>query len=771
MGVNRAYRGSLCKSSIPPKLPPILPHGNALSELSAVPPVPRLPQQLGNEIATVGRNFIVPTYGGNRLHPQDETLISRGGGGWAAYDIYSDLAKDNHVFAVLQKRYMAVIGREWEVKPASESAIDVKAAELVKAHLQALSTRSETEEDGEALVTTGGGFDHTCWGLLSAILYGYQPAEIIWSQDGKEVYPEEIRIKDLRRFSFAEGKKGFKLRLLTWDNSYDGMPLPPKKFIVHRFASLPIEDPYGLGLGTRLFYPTFFKRNTVKFWLVFADKFATPTAIGKHPRNASRQQKDALLDALRSIATDSGITIPEDMAVEFLEAARGSTVSTYEGLVEFCNREISKCVLGETGTTDQQGSGGSRARDQVGNEVRIEVAKADADLLSETLNKTIVRWIVQLNLPDANPPTVWRRFPELEEKFDRSGEATIVSTLVNAGYKPTQKWVAEKFEIELEEPEPEQPEIDPDQAPDLARMLNAESSAEEPTEEEQPAEETAEQPPELSETVEFGSIVDRIIQWNGLSIGVEYLPGQVRFPGRKHSKKLRSGYGHIRNYKGADGEALDCYLFSGFFKDVDDDEPSDLVFEITQLTQDGEFDEHKFLLGFGELEEAKSAYLREMPEFLFGGIREVSIAELEQYRKPTPEFTEAEEDSIDRLTQSAIDQSQPVFTNWIDGVRSLINSAESLEEVRDQIFDLYSGRENFAEVMGQALAIAELAGRYEVIQEGQEGTEFEEALELLQSIDSLSEGTVGSPNFNEALSLLLKLDAAPESFAEWFDGD
>ncbi|QZZ21132.1 hypothetical protein J5X98_01080 [Leptothermofonsia sichuanensis E412] len=51
---------------------------------------------------------------------------------------------------------------------------------------------------------------------------------------------------------------------------------------------------HGLGLGTRLFYPTYFKRNAVKFWLVFADKWATPTAVAKYPRNASKEQKDKI---------------------------------------------------------------------------------------------------------------------------------------------------------------------------------------------------------------------------------------------------------------------------------------------------------------------------------------------------------------------------------------------------------------------------------------------------------------------------------------------
>jgi Protein of unknown function (DUF935) len=71
--------------------------------------------------------------------------------------------------------------------------------------------------------------------------------------------------------------------------------------------------------------------------------------------------------------------------------------------------EMSKTVLGETLTTEI-GSRGSYAAANTHNEVRKELTKADADLLSDTLNRTLIKWDVQLNLPDAKPPRLWRNF-------------------------------------------------------------------------------------------------------------------------------------------------------------------------------------------------------------------------------------------------------------------------------------------------------------------------------------------------------------------------
>lgn len=141
-------------------------------------------------------------------------------------------------------------------------------------------------------------------------------------------------------------------------------------------------------------------------------------------------------------------------------------------------------------------------------------------------------------------------------------------------------------------------------------------------------------------SIDFRSLIHQVIKWNGLALGVEYRPGDVRFKGTGHERKLKSGYGHIRKYVGADGEALDCYLSPAFF---DGGIPSDRIFEVAQLSpEDGDFDEHKFMIGFVDEESAKSAYLKEMPDSHFGGIKEVAIAELSKYRKQFPgDFAEA----------------------------------------------------------------------------------------------------------------------------------
>jgi phage gp29-like protein len=86
--------------------------------------------------------------------------------------------------------------------------------------------------------------------------------------------------------------------------------------------------------------------------------------------------------------------------------------------------------------------GGSRAAAETHDGVRQELADADAALLSNTLNATLVRWITEMNFPGAAPPTVWRRAPE---QPDLLALAELDKKLFEVGYEPTEEHVRTRF--------------------------------------------------------------------------------------------------------------------------------------------------------------------------------------------------------------------------------------------------------------------------------------------------------------------------------------
>ncbi len=390
-------------------------------------------QDIKQEIATVARDITFPAFAGV-LRETDDTLITRGQG--KGLKLYDEIERDCHAYAVLMKRKMAVIAREWQIDPASTSRIDKKAADLVRAQIAAMD------------------FDHVCLNLLDALLKGFAVGEIMWAEDGAELVATEVRPRDQRRFGFGDD---YQIRLKTPDNFLPGEAVPDKKLIVHSFGAKD-GNPYGLGMGSRLFWPVFFKRKGITFWLTFLDKFGNPTAVGKYPPGASLPDQKKLLDALGALSQDAGITIPDGMLIDLLEASRSGTAG-YEQLCRYMDEEVTIAVLGEAASV--KGGGGQAASAAITrNEVRLELVKADADLLSGTLNKTLVKWITELNLPDATPPRLWRK---VEEPQDLGAQATRDKIIVDMGFQPKLAYIQETYGGEWEDKPAPTPPLKPPQ--------------------------------------------------------------------------------------------------------------------------------------------------------------------------------------------------------------------------------------------------------------------------------------------------------------------
>jgi len=350
--------------------------------------------ELTNEIATIDKAIhqLIFFGGGLKLLINgDDVLRTRSASKGIA--IYADLERDAHAGAVLDKRKRAVTAREWYVEPASEDAGDKEVADFVEKTLKNLR------------------FDRITKDLLDATLKGFAVVEIMWGVVNNRLVPVKVIDRDQRRFIFDIDRN---LRLLSQARPLEGEELPDRKFILHTVGGKD-GTPYGLGVGQRIFWPVFFKRQNLSFWLIFNEKFGTPTAKGTYPRGATEQEQTKLLNALRAISQEAGIIIPEGMEVELLEAARTGSADGYERLCAYMDAQISIAVLGETLTTTVGNTGGNRALGEVHEEGRMELAKDDADELSATLNDTLIRWIVEYNFPSRPPPAVWRDFAQQED--------------------------------------------------------------------------------------------------------------------------------------------------------------------------------------------------------------------------------------------------------------------------------------------------------------------------------------------------------------------
>lgn len=93
------------------------------------------------------------------------------------------------------------------------------------------------------------------------------------------------------------------------------------------------------------------------------------------------------------------------------------------------------------------------------------------------------------------------------------------------------------------------------------------------------------------------------IKIDGFDITIENPKGSERSgvdaDGKSWSVTMNNTYGYIRGTEGVDGDHIDLFL----------GDSGNGVYVVDQMKEDGSFDEHKVMYGFGSMEEARDAYL------------------------------------------------------------------------------------------------------------------------------------------------------------------
>ncbi|UVX32341.1 MAG: inorganic pyrophosphatase [Bacteriophage sp.] len=127
---------------------------------------------------------------------------------------------------------------------------------------------------------------------------------------------------------------------------------------------------------------------------------------------------------------------------------------------------------------------------------------------------------------------------------------------------------------------------------------------------------------------EAGNYKKGHIKINGFDVTIEQPAGSVRSGkdanGKEWSVTMNNTYGYIRGAESVDGDHIDVFLGP--------DMNSDMVYVVDQVNTDGSFDEHKVMMGFSSLEDARSAYLSNYEEG-WQGVGNITGVALDEFKK------------------------------------------------------------------------------------------------------------------------------------------
>lgn len=132
---------------------------------------------------------------------------------------------------------------------------------------------------------------------------------------------------------------------------------------------------------------------------------------------------------------------------------------------------------------------------------------------------------------------------------------------------------------------------------------------------------------------EAGNYKKGHVQVGTFDITIEQPEGSVRkgtdANGKQWESKMHNTYGYFRGTEGVDGDHIDVFLSNDI-----DGWNGRKVYVVDQYNPDGSFDEHKVMLGFNDMDEAKSDYLANYEKGWEDGRRiVVSATNLEDFEK------------------------------------------------------------------------------------------------------------------------------------------
>ena len=351
---------------------------------------------LSEQIATRDRSMEM-SFG--FILPNPDPILKRQG---KDISVYRDMRSRASVGGPIRRRKAAVKALEWRVERGKASA---RATRLCS---DVLATY-----DMDTLLNE----------ITDAVLFGYQPLELMWGPFNGAMAPLQVIGKPQEWFFFDNAAQ---LRFRSRQQPLQGEELEPRKFLLAR-QEASYANPYGFPDLSMCFWADTFMRGGLKFWVTFTEKYGTPWLVGKQPRGTPGPEVNALLGKLEAMIQDAVAAIPDDSSIDILEAGdKGASADLYERLLMYCRSEINIALLGQNQSTEATSN---RASATAGLEVANSIRDGDAKLAAAAMNQ-LLRWITDLHDGEQAPAPTFELF---EEEDVNVTQAERDETLTRAG--------------------------------------------------------------------------------------------------------------------------------------------------------------------------------------------------------------------------------------------------------------------------------------------------------------------------------------------------
>lgn len=176
-----------------------------------------------------------------------------------------------------------------------------------------------------------------------------------------------------------------------------------------------------LGLLAKAAPYVLFLRFALSAWSEYAEKFVMPVRVGK-TNTKDTESLNRLDSMMLDMATASYAILDKDEEFQFIETSKTDGSNVFDKLIATCAAKLSKLINGSVigeGTT-----GGSNAKEQVGQDIQDLVTNGDMMWFEGIMNQTILPRLTLMGYPFQDLTFEFNRMDDLQS------ELTIVQGLL-----------------------------------------------------------------------------------------------------------------------------------------------------------------------------------------------------------------------------------------------------------------------------------------------------------------------------------------------------
>lgn len=294
--------------------------------------------------------------------------------------------RDPEIRTAIGKRGDAVEQLEWQVVE-SENAKEIDAemaerqCEVLKEFWGNISVTDVYKQDSH------GGVGLLARQMLDARAKGWAVHEITWKPRVDGTLTAEFRFCPLYWFENLTGK----LRFLLSDFAYYGVEMKPGEWLVTASDNF-MESVTALWI---------YKKELLQAWVRFCARYGMPLPVIKTDAAPGSGNWNDAVEAASSITEDWAIVLNTGASLEFPTLDRSGD-GTFQALYEDLKRTIVTVILGSDLATISAGAGQGQGASLQGKE-DAKREKADASLITETLNRSIDKMVLEYTFGENVP--------------------------------------------------------------------------------------------------------------------------------------------------------------------------------------------------------------------------------------------------------------------------------------------------------------------------------------------------------------------------------